>query len=232
MISGECPYTDCNAPLLLPSPSKTEDEGIPQYQRHDCEQCHRPIWTKHSRLDPWSMTEAAFLEAYVIDDEKKEIRKKGTPEAGAVFSPEPPQRVATDWQTPGQDGAIALDTGDPDFDRAFRELGEWMARTLHRDTLPTPETIGALDMEAGQIVLPVIIRAQQIIREYRRVRSEAAKRGFVFCPFCHSAVTPGDNHLCPVTRKAMIAPSVEALEQMDTLKEAMIAHNRKRGLSS
>ena len=79
MITGSCPYDDCDGGLFLPSPDQTEEQGIPMWQRHECETCHRVIWTYHSRLDPHSYTEAGFLARYTVDEERNEIRKKEGP---------------------------------------------------------------------------------------------------------------------------------------------------------
>ena len=47
-----------------------------RFERHNCNECGRVIWTRHSRLDPWSMTEADFLSEYEVDDEAKTIRAR------------------------------------------------------------------------------------------------------------------------------------------------------------
>jgi len=67
MIIGSCPYEECDAPLFMPI---ADSLG---FQRHACEQCGGVIWTLHSRIDPWSMTEAEFLVEYDVDDERKTI---------------------------------------------------------------------------------------------------------------------------------------------------------------
>ncbi len=72
MIFGGCPYVGCDAPFSLPI------QGT-RFERHECERCGRVIWTKHSRIDPWSMTEADFLEAYDVDPVAKTIDKKVRP---------------------------------------------------------------------------------------------------------------------------------------------------------
>lgn len=71
MIFGTCPYEDCDGSLWLPA----EPEGV-KYERHECETCHRVIWTRYSRLDPWSMTEAEFLAAYEVDEATRTIQPK------------------------------------------------------------------------------------------------------------------------------------------------------------
>ncbi len=74
MISGTCPYEGCGGMVWLP----IADLPLPRYQKHDCEECGRVIWTKHSRLDPESWTEADF--PFVVDEEKKTLEpKQSTP---------------------------------------------------------------------------------------------------------------------------------------------------------
>lgn len=65
MIIGSCPYEDCDGPLFLP----LADDPLPRLEKHDCESCGRVIWTKHSRWNPWSMTEVEFLKEYAVDEE-------------------------------------------------------------------------------------------------------------------------------------------------------------------
>ena len=69
MIVGSCPY-DCGGHLWL---SIAE---APAIQRHDCDECGRTIWTYHSRLNPWSMTDEDFRAEYDVDDESKSVRKR------------------------------------------------------------------------------------------------------------------------------------------------------------
>ncbi|KKK47937.1 hypothetical protein LCGC14_3150140 [marine sediment metagenome] len=69
MIFGGCPYDGCDAPFGIPI-------QCTQFERHECETCGLVIWTKHSRINPWSMTEADFLEAYDVDPLAKTINKK------------------------------------------------------------------------------------------------------------------------------------------------------------
>ena len=68
MIIGSCPYADCDVAFMIPIASG--------YERWTCETCKRVIWTRHSRLDPWSMTEAEFLAAYNVDQATKQITKR------------------------------------------------------------------------------------------------------------------------------------------------------------
>lgn len=78
MISGSCPYPDCDGPLLLASPDQTEEQGIPMWQQHECGTCYRVIWTYHSRLDPKSYTEPNFLAEYIVDEGNKTITRRPT----------------------------------------------------------------------------------------------------------------------------------------------------------
>lgn len=57
MIFGVCPYDDCAAPL---SRGLVEHRPLPVMERHACEGCGRIVWTRHSRVDPASYTEAQF----------------------------------------------------------------------------------------------------------------------------------------------------------------------------
>ena len=68
MIIGSCPYADCDEPFMLPIAHG--------YQRWACEKCQRVIWTRHSRLDPWSLTEAEFLAQYEVVEATKQIVKR------------------------------------------------------------------------------------------------------------------------------------------------------------
>lgn len=72
MIIGECPYVDCVEPLWIPIADNT-----PAFERHECEGCERAIWTLHSRIDPWSMTEADFLTEYEVDQGTKSVSRIG-----------------------------------------------------------------------------------------------------------------------------------------------------------
>jgi hypothetical protein len=79
---GDCPYEGCAGYVWLPIA-----ENAPGYERHVCEECGGVIWTRHSRVDPWSMTEADFLAAYQVDEETHQVRLLNPPE------PLPPELV-------------------------------------------------------------------------------------------------------------------------------------------
>ena len=71
---GDCPYEDCKGYVW-------EDEGdkpLPLFTKHECETCHRIIWTYLSRIIPYSMTEADFLAKYEVDEATKSIKEKVT----------------------------------------------------------------------------------------------------------------------------------------------------------
>jgi hypothetical protein len=74
VITGSCPYEDCDGPLFIPCAEK-----CPAYERHTCETCNRVIWTMHSRWQPCSWTEAGFLEEFTVDDVTKKVEPKNPP---------------------------------------------------------------------------------------------------------------------------------------------------------
>jgi hypothetical protein len=76
MIVGSCVYDGCDEPLMLEAP-----EGIqfPAFYRHECEGCHRVMWTKFSRVDPCSWTEEGFLEGYTVDEATHKIEPRNPP---------------------------------------------------------------------------------------------------------------------------------------------------------
>ena len=71
MIFGDCPYDDCRGPMSIPIV-----ERVPSFERHRCTTCGRVIWTRHSRIDPWSMTEDKFLAGHVVDQTRKTIKRR------------------------------------------------------------------------------------------------------------------------------------------------------------
>lgn len=87
MIFGDCPYADCAEVFGIPF------AGRPTYEKWNCEKCQRVIWTRHSRLDPWSMTEAAFHAAYIVDEASKAVTKRDRSADGlaVVDGPRRPQ---------------------------------------------------------------------------------------------------------------------------------------------
>jgi hypothetical protein len=78
VIIGDCPYEGCTGGVWLP----IADMPLPKFQRHNCEECHRVIWTRHSRWYPWSMTEADFLANYEVDEATKQIRERASAAGG------------------------------------------------------------------------------------------------------------------------------------------------------
>jgi hypothetical protein len=73
MIFGECPYDDCNEPMV-----NAICDNPPMFQRLICEKCGRVIWLYHSRIDPVAYTEDGLLEKYEIDETTKSITEKVT----------------------------------------------------------------------------------------------------------------------------------------------------------
>lgn len=87
MIIGSCPYEGCDGPIFIPI-----CDDPPMMERHLCDVCKRPVWTRHSRFDPWSMTEPDFLKEYDVDEATKAITKRERVErcrARAIVRPSP-----------------------------------------------------------------------------------------------------------------------------------------------
>jgi hypothetical protein len=83
MITGDCPYSDCDEALFIPL-----EDGRP-IQKHACAGCNRVIWTLHSRIEPQSWTDGAFREEFDIDEETKVIKPRLTPpRAGKELEPD------------------------------------------------------------------------------------------------------------------------------------------------
>ena len=74
MISGECPYDDCDEGFLLVVP---EDVDLPAWYRHTCDTCGRAFWERYSRWDPYAMTEEDFLKVYTVNEETRELVRNG-----------------------------------------------------------------------------------------------------------------------------------------------------------
>ena len=71
MIFGDCPYDDCGAGLML---GIADPAG--RYQKHECDECGRTIWTYHSRMVPHSMTDEDFRAEWEIDEETKTLQRR------------------------------------------------------------------------------------------------------------------------------------------------------------
>ena len=71
MIIGECPY--CDSPMVNELP----DEELPIFEKLICKSCKETVWMKYSRVDSWAYTVDGFNEEYIIDENNKEIIKKG-----------------------------------------------------------------------------------------------------------------------------------------------------------
>lgn len=70
MIIGKCPYDDCDEMLWILIADK-----LPCFEQHWCEKCGRVIWTYHSRIDPFSLTNDEFVHEYKIIENEKRIVK-------------------------------------------------------------------------------------------------------------------------------------------------------------
>jgi len=71
MISGECPYEDCDEPIFIPCADK-----CPAFQKIICEKCKRVFWEKHSRINPEGFTEEDFYKKYEVNEETREIKER------------------------------------------------------------------------------------------------------------------------------------------------------------
>jgi hypothetical protein len=78
MILGSCPYDGCDEPLMIALP----DAPLPVFAQHECEGCHRMIWTKFSRVDPCSWTEEGFAEDFEVDERTMQIKDRAANSAG------------------------------------------------------------------------------------------------------------------------------------------------------
>ena len=72
MISGECPYEDCDGRIWLPMPSPG---GV--WGKHTCEECGRVYWEYYSRWQSYAMTEENFLAEYAVNEETKQLTRIG-----------------------------------------------------------------------------------------------------------------------------------------------------------
>lgn len=68
MIIGGCPYCDASQYNSYAGPG--------QFQRIECDECHKIYWLRHSNFDPEAFTEEDFAERFEIDHEKKTIKDK------------------------------------------------------------------------------------------------------------------------------------------------------------
>ena len=71
MITGGCPYDDCNNSHLIPIADK-----CPAFEKIKCEGCGKFFWMYHSRLDPIAYTEAGFNKEFIIDEETKSVERR------------------------------------------------------------------------------------------------------------------------------------------------------------
>jgi hypothetical protein len=72
MITGDCPYDDCDdfRMRLLP------DVPLPKFSKEQCPACKRTIWVLYSRIDPEVYTESDFDRAWVVDEATKNIKRR------------------------------------------------------------------------------------------------------------------------------------------------------------
>lgn len=72
MITGECPYDDCDdfQMRLLP------DKPLPLFSKEVCPGCKRTIWVLYSRIDPEVYTEEGFRKAFEVNEETKSIKQR------------------------------------------------------------------------------------------------------------------------------------------------------------
>lgn len=72
MIFGD--YPCCKGDLCIAVPA-----NAPGWVREECPHCKAPVWHYLSRLDPYSLTEADFLEKYEVDEATKSARLRNPP---------------------------------------------------------------------------------------------------------------------------------------------------------
>lgn len=68
MIIGE--YPCCGGTLTLEMPERSG------YAPHDCTHCGAKVWTRFSRVDPETWTDADFRRVFVVDDEKRTVKPR------------------------------------------------------------------------------------------------------------------------------------------------------------
>lgn len=83
MIIGSCPYRDCEFIHLIPF------SGPDRFTQEECEECGRPFWLRHSRLDPQAYTPEEFEAEFKIDPRQNIVIAR-TPEQPA---PDPDQQT-------------------------------------------------------------------------------------------------------------------------------------------
>lgn len=71
MIIGDCPYEGCSGAHMIPCAPK-----CPAFSRQVCEECGRPFWLLHSRVDPKAFTEEEFAARYEVDEATKVITER------------------------------------------------------------------------------------------------------------------------------------------------------------
>lgn len=74
MIIGTFPC--CGGTLALAMPERSG------YAPHDCPHCGAKVWTRFSRLDPETWTDADFRREFVVDDERRTVLPRAEAAAG------------------------------------------------------------------------------------------------------------------------------------------------------
>ena len=81
MILGECPYDDCATSFMLEIP---EHVALPAFAPWECDSCVRVIWTRYSRINPASWTEAGFHAEWDVDEATKRITARVVTNGGGT----------------------------------------------------------------------------------------------------------------------------------------------------
>jgi hypothetical protein len=74
---GDCPYDGCSGSVWIVEPEPFDRVF---YHRTECEECGGATWTRLSRVESWSITEAEFLERFKVDEEAKTIEERNPPQ--------------------------------------------------------------------------------------------------------------------------------------------------------
>lgn len=64
MITGDCPYDDCDHVHMVAIPSRR----LPCWGRYDCEACGREYWMFMTRVDPRAFTKPEFHKHFRVTD--------------------------------------------------------------------------------------------------------------------------------------------------------------------
>lgn len=69
MIIGT--YPCCNGTMAIDI-----GEGKGQYAPHTCDHCGATVWTRFSRINPETWTDADFRQEFAVDDVKRTVTAK------------------------------------------------------------------------------------------------------------------------------------------------------------